>query len=113
MDDGRGPNQLSLTNYSSPFVKINWFIQCVFQVCQVNCIKKDKQHSFSVHSVENLNSLIAILLIGEAAWVVIKGQVWDYSDLKFPSLPSSSVASSKFLPFSVLQFPYQQNENNQ
>lgn len=46
VDDGGGLNQLSLTNYSSPFVSINWFIQCVFQVCQVNCIKKDKQHSF-------------------------------------------------------------------
>lgn len=45
-DDGGGPNQLSLTNYSSPFVSINWFIQCVFQVCQVNCIKKNKQHYF-------------------------------------------------------------------
>lgn len=29
-DDGRGPNQLSLTNYSSPFVGVNWLIRCVF-----------------------------------------------------------------------------------
>lgn len=28
-DDGGGPDQLSLTNYSSPFVRVNWFVQCV------------------------------------------------------------------------------------
>lgn len=29
-DNGGDPNQLSLTNYSSPLVRVNWLIRCVF-----------------------------------------------------------------------------------